>query len=69
MLKFIRILLAIVSHYDYEIQKRDVKTISLYASLLEIVYMTQPNGFTYRDGSKVYKLQRSIYGLKLAPRS
>ena len=31
--------------------------------------MTQPKGFIYENGSKVCKLQRSIYGLKQASRS
>ena len=42
----------------------DVKTYFLNGNLTEDVYMTQPEGFTFGDGSKVFKLQRSIYGLK-----
>ena len=45
MLKSIRILLAIVAHYDYEIWKMDVKTVFLNGNLYEQVYMTQPEGF------------------------
>ena len=69
MLKSIRILLAIAAHYDYEIWKMDVKTAFLNGSLTEKVYMIQPEGFTSGSGSKVCKLQRSIYGLKLTSRS
>ena len=69
MLKSIRILLAITSHYDYEIWKMDVKTVFLNGNLTEEVYMTQPEGFISGSGSKVCKLQRSIYGLKQASRS
>ena len=39
MLKSIRILLAIVAHYDYEIWKMDVKTTFLNGNLFEDVYM------------------------------
>ena len=42
MLRSIRILLAIVAYYDYEIWKMDVKTAFLNEKLLEDVYMTQP---------------------------
>ena len=69
MLKSIRILLAIAAHYDYEIYKMDEKTTFLNGNLTEEVYMTQPEGFKSRSGSKVCKLQRSIYGLKQASAS
>ena len=69
MLKFIRILLAIVAHYDYEICQMDVKIAFLNGNLTEKVYMTQSEGFISGSGSKVCKLQRSIYGLKQASKS
>ena len=69
MLKSIRILLSIVAHYDYEIWQIDVKITFLNENLTEEVYMTQPEGFISGSGSKVCKLQRSIYGLKQASRS
>ena len=69
MLKSIRILLAIVAYYDYEIWKMDVKTAVLNGNLNEEVYMTQTEGFTSGSGGKVCKLQRSIYGLKQTSRS
>ena len=69
MLNSIRILLAIATHYNYEIWKMDVKITFLNGNLTEDVYMTQPEGFTSKDGNKVYKLQRSIYGLKQTSRS
>ena len=57
MLKSIRILLAIVAYYDYEIWKMDVKTAFLNGNLLEDVYMTQPEGFASPENSgKVCKL-------------
>ena len=69
MLKSMRILLAIVAHYDYEIWKMDVKTAFLNGNLTKEVYTTQPEGFISRNGSKVCKLHISIYGLKQASRS
>ena len=64
MLKSIRILVAIASHYNNEIWQMDVKTAFLNGNLAEDVYMTQLEGFTSKDGNKVCKLQISIYGLK-----
>ena len=69
MLKSIRILLAIVAYYDYEIWKMDVKIAFLNEKLLEDVYMTQLEGFLNPENvGKVCKLHRSIYGLKQASR-
>ena len=45
ILKSIRILLAIVAYYDYEIWQMDVKIVFLNGNLLEDVYMTQLEGF------------------------
>ena len=42
----------------------DVKTFFLSENLIEDMYMIQPEGFMSKDGNKVCKLQRSIYGLK-----
>lgn len=44
----------------------DIKTAFLHGDLDEELYMLQPEGF--KDGSgKVYKLLRSLYGLKQSP--
>ena len=65
MLKSIRILLAIVTYYDYKIWQMDVKMDFLNRELLEDVYMKQSEGFVDpKNPNKVCKLQRSIYGLK-----
>ena len=64
MLKSIRILLAIATHYDYKIWQMDMKMVFLNGNLTKDVYKTQLEGLTCTDGDKVCKLQRSIYGLK-----
>src|SRR4051812_29743910 len=70
MLKSVRIMLAIVAFYDYEIWQMDVKTAFLNGFLEEELYMMQPEGFVDPKGAnKVCKLQRSIYGLVKASRS
>ncbi|KAA0062092.1 gag/pol protein [Cucumis melo var. makuwa] len=70
MLKSIRILLSIVTFYDYEIWQMDVKTAFLNDNLDESIFMSQPEGFiTQGLEQKVCKLNRSIYGLKQTSRS
>ena len=69
MLKSIRILLAVVAYYDYEIWQIDIKTTFLNGDLVKDVYMTQPKDFESIDSQKICKLQRSIYGLKQVSRS
>ncbi|GJR88660.1 retrotransposon protein, putative, ty1-copia subclass [Tanacetum coccineum] len=69
-IKAIRILIAIVAYYDYEICQIDVKTAFLNDRLNEDVYMVKPKGFVnLKHPRRVCKLQRSIYGLKQASRS
>ena len=57
MLKSIRILLAIVSYFDYEIWKMDVKTTFLNGKLLKDVCMSQLAGFVNLESAgKVCKI-------------
>ncbi|GJS37648.1 retrotransposon protein, putative, ty1-copia subclass [Tanacetum coccineum] len=68
-IRAIRILISIVSFYDYEIWQMDVKTAFLNGHLFEEVYMVQPEGFVNpKFPNRVCKLKRSIYGLKQASR-
>ena len=70
MLKSIRILLSIATHYDNEIWQMDVKTAFLNGNLEEEIYMMQPKSFIAKNQKHmVCKLKRSIYGLKQASRS
>ena len=65
MLKSIRILLSIGTHYDYEIWQMDVKNAFLNGNLEEEIYMMQLKGFIAKNQEHmVCKLKRSIYGLK-----
>jgi hypothetical protein len=61
------VILALVAHFDLELQQMDVKTAFLNGDLEEEVYMKQPEGFPSSDGEQlVCKLKKSIYGLKQA---
>ena len=65
----LRIIMAIVAHFDLELNQMDVRTAFLNGDLFEDVYMTQPIGFE-KSGKEhmVCKLKKSIYGLKQASR-
>jgi hypothetical protein len=45
---FLRIIMALVAHYDLELHQMDVKTTFLNVDLLENVYMAQPKGFSVK---------------------
>ena len=65
----LRIIMALVAHYDLELHQMDVKTAFLNGNLEEEVYMDQPEGFSVKGKEDmVCKLKRSIYGLKQASR-
>ena len=65
----IRILLAIVSTFDLELEQLDVKTAFLHGELEEQIYMSQPEGFVIPDKEdRVCLLKKSLYGLKQSPR-
>ena len=64
----LHIILALVAHFDFELQQMDVKITFLNRELEEEVYMKQPKGFSSSQGELVYKLKKSIYGLKQASR-
>ena len=64
-----RVIMAIVAHFDLELHQMDVKTTFLNGDLEEEVYMCQPEGFVNNDNNQlVCKLKKSIYGLKQASR-
>ena len=65
----LRIIMALVAHYDLELHQMDVKTAFLNGDLEEEVYMDQPQGFeTTGKESLVCKWKKSIYGLKQTSR-
>ena len=65
----LRIIMALVAHYDLELHQMDVKTAFLNEDLDEDVYMDQPEGFSVEGKEQlVCKLKKSIYGLKQASR-
>ena len=61
----LRVIMALVAHFDLEVHPMDVKMTFLNGKLEEEVYMKQPEGFSSSAGDHlVCKLHKSIYGLK-----
>ena len=61
--------LAIVALRNLEVHQMDVKTIFLYGDLDKEIYIEQPEGFSApKQERNVYKLVKSLYGLKEAPK-
>jgi len=61
--------LSLIVAFDLEIEKMDVKTTFTHGDLEHEIYMKQHEGFVLK-GKKylVWKLKRSLYGLKKSPR-
>ena len=67
----LRALLAIAAAQDLEVHQMDVHTAFLNGELEEDIYMEQPEGFIApgSEAKLVYKLHRSLYGLRQADRA
>ncbi|GAU26739.1 hypothetical protein TSUD_317370 [Trifolium subterraneum] len=65
----IRVLISIAALYNLIVHQMDVKTAFLNGDLEEEIYMEQPEGFViHGQETKVCKLDKSLYGLKHAPK-
>ena len=63
----LRIIMAIMAHFDLELHQMDVRTTFLNGDLVEDVYMSQSIGFEeVGKEHMVCKLHTSIYDLKQA---
>ena len=66
----IRMVLAIVVSFNWDIRQLDVSNVFLHDILKEKVYIAQPKGFEDPVHPRfVCKLYKSLYGLKQAPRA
>ena len=63
----LRIIMALVAHFDFDLHQIDVKTTFHNGNLEEEVYIKQLEGFSSSEGENlVCKLKKSICGLKQA---
>ena len=68
-INFIRMVLVITVLRNLEVHQMDVTTTFLNGDLDEEIYMKQLEGIsTMRQEKKVYKLVKSLYDLKQAPK-
>jgi hypothetical protein len=65
----IRAFFGIMAMHDLELEQLEVKTAFLHGELEEEIYMDQPEGFVVPGKEDlVWKLKRSLYGMKQSPR-
>ena len=65
----IRTILAVAACKGWKVYQLDVKSAFLHGELIEDVYVEQSLGYQKKDASKVYKLNKALYGLRQAPRA
>ncbi|GJT23837.1 putative ribonuclease H-like domain-containing protein, partial [Tanacetum coccineum] len=66
----IRLFLAFASYMGFTVYQMDVKSVFLYGTIEEEVYVHQPSGFVNPAyPNKVYKVIKALYGLHQAPRA
>ena len=66
----IRVLLALVVFFAWEVHHLDVKSAFLNSEISEEIYVKQPEGYEISGKEHhVYKLTKALYGLKQAPRA
>jgi hypothetical protein len=69
-LESIHILLTYATHHDFKLYQMDVKSAFLNGPIKEEVYVEQPPGFEDQEyPNHVYKLHKTLYGFKQAPRA
>ena len=65
----IQVILGLAASLNLKLEQFDVKNAFLHGDLDEEIFMEQPEGFKMKGKENmVYKLKKSPYGLKHAPR-
>lgn len=64
----VRLIFSLAASNKMKLMTFDVKTAFLHGDLIETIFMHQPDGFDDGTG-RVCKLNKSIYGLKQAPKN
>ena len=61
----LRLIIALATHLDLDMEQLDIKSAFLNGDLDEEIWMTPPPGI--RLDGKVLRLRKALYGLKQAP--
>jgi len=67
--KSIKLILSMAAYQDLELHQMDFVTAFLNALVEEEIYMEQPEGFNQENPGMVFRLKKSLYGLKQASRN
>ena len=66
---FVRFFISLAATYNWDLHQLDIKNVFLHCDLQEEVYTEQPLEFvTPREKGRVFRLQKSLYGLKQSQR-
>lgn len=67
-MKYVQLILSLGAHFRWEVYQMDVKSVFTQGDLIEEIYMEQLVGFK-KYGSLFYQSNKSLHGLKQAPRA
>ena len=70
----VRIMLALATYFDWEVEPMDVKTAFLYPEIEEDVYLKMPEGYTLfypkdQNAEGIARLIKTLHGLRQSPRA
>ena len=65
----VRVLITMAANFNWDLLQYDVKNAFLNGDLEKEVYMKLPPRYYKSEDSVVYKLKKSIYGLKQSPKA
>ena len=67
---YVRLFISLATTHNWDLHQLDIKNAFLHGDLQDEVYMEQPLGFVaQREIGKVYRLRKSLYGMKQSPRA
>ena len=67
---FVQLFISLAATYNRDLHYLDIKNVFLHGDLQEEVYMEQPPGFVAQgEIRRVYRLRKSLHGLKQSPRA
>ena len=56
--------LSLATSYKWEVNQMDMNPTFFHVDLQEEIYMQQPLGYVHNDSIIIYRINKSLYGLK-----